>query len=130
MPKRSGLALAADVRKAEGGGRHGVSIVAMTASVGYDDVNAQRNAGFDIHLSKPFVLQDLRVALVAAKSLQFKRRWSGGERAAWMTGVAQYARARSLGDVTTTAVELVEEKQAEWNSTLALTLSDLTDDVR
>ena len=82
---RNGDELCRDVRRHD----DTTVVVSCTGALrGVRGVLRELNAGFDIVLTKPFGVRGLRVALIAAKSLAFRRRWSP-TRSSWIEGVAR-----------------------------------------
>jgi CheY-like chemotaxis protein len=65
LPDMDGYALAAAVRKTEGGSR--VRLVALTGYGQKGDIERATRAGFDLHLTKPATVDDLRRAMAPAE---------------------------------------------------------------
>jgi signal transduction histidine kinase/ActR/RegA family two-component response regulator len=65
LPDMDGYALAAAVRKTEGGSR--VRLVALTGYGQKGDIERAARAGFDLHLTKPATVDDLRRAMAPAE---------------------------------------------------------------
>ena len=86
MPVRNGDELCREVRRHD----DTTVLVSCTGRTAPEDIVEDRDAGFDIVLTKPFGVRGMQVALIAAKSLAFRRRWSP-TRSTWIEGVVRLA---------------------------------------